>query len=222
VLAGSGRRRDAGSAFDRADVRSACAPAPAPASVGRSWRVAGGSAGGSPECACVATGSALWLAVARGATAGVARLARGARESRPLSARRSPPIRSAGGQGCAAARPRGTAALACVVSSRSGAPADTAARTLTTSVGWITPLPFGRSECAPSAAGSSRTVSTTSDRLVRATAWCERAAATAAASPFDDGIPPPSASRRSRMTLRGKKCSRCWRNTQRSRSTSCS
>jgi len=29
-----------------------------------------GSAGGSPECACVATGSALWLAVARGATAG--------------------------------------------------------------------------------------------------------------------------------------------------------
>ena len=32
----------------------------------------------------------------------------------------------------------------------------------------------------------------------------------------------PSRARRSRMTLRGRKCSRCWRRTQRSRSTSCS
>ena len=40
--------------------------------------------------------------------------------------------------------------------------------------------------------------------------------------PVRRSTPSPSSSRRSLMTLRGRKCSRCWRSTQRSRSTSCS
>jgi len=47
-------------------------------------------------------------------------------------------------------------------------------------------LPFGRSECAPSAAARQDGLDHVGP-IGPATAWCERAAATAAASPFDDG-----------------------------------
>jgi len=154
------------------------------ASVGRSWRVAGGSAGVRPNAPALQP--ALLVAAVDGEPRRGGRLARGARESRPLSARRSPPIRSAVDR---AARPSAKGQRHSRASFVTlGAPADTAARTLTHRSGG-SPHAFGRSGVRAERCGRQDGLDhvdrLSGHRLVRTSR-------DAAASPFDDGIPPPS------------------------------